>query len=186
MHSTDSNQSNPFTVPAEYEGIHFSSEECHSSGKRSGQTPLEQPISDLTAEGGFVQTEMEDSDDPSVTGIPLSKTPIMKMKSKSEPKRIAVSLKGTSESEAVTESEMELEPLEASVMGTSMAPELMSPLLTESVKPSVLVNISNPFVADQKKLVMNPATVFSGRLGTVAFCLAGPAECSNSTSNTNK
>uniref|UniRef100_A0A8C1SKF5 Zinc fingers and homeoboxes protein 1 n=1 Tax=Cyprinus carpio TaxID=7962 RepID=A0A8C1SKF5_CYPCA len=120
MHSTDSNQMNPFTVPTEHEGIHFSSEECRSSGKRSGQTSLEQPISDLIAEGGFVQTEMEDSDDPSVTGIPLSKTPIMKMKSKSEPKRIAVSLKGMSESEAVTESEMELEPLEASVMGTSM------------------------------------------------------------------
>uniref|UniRef100_A0A673MYT9 Zinc fingers and homeoboxes protein 1 n=1 Tax=Sinocyclocheilus rhinocerous TaxID=307959 RepID=A0A673MYT9_9TELE len=120
VHNTDSNQSNPFTVPTEYEGIHFSSEDCRSSRKRSGQTPLEQPISDLTAEGGFVQSEMEDSDDPSVTGIPLSKTPIMKMKSKSEPKRIAMSLKGTSESEAVTESEMELEPLEASVMSSSM------------------------------------------------------------------
>lgn len=171
MHSTDSNQSNPFTVPTEYEGIHFSSEDCRSSGKRSGQTPLEQPISDLTAEGGFVQTEMEDSDDPSVTGIPLSKTPIMKMKSKSEPKRIAVSLKGTSESEAVTESEMELEPLEASVMGNFMAPELMSPLLTESVKPSVLVNISNPLVADQKRLVMNPATVLPASLAQVLSAL---------------
>uniref|UniRef100_A0A8C1SLQ8 Zinc fingers and homeoboxes protein 1 n=1 Tax=Cyprinus carpio TaxID=7962 RepID=A0A8C1SLQ8_CYPCA len=171
MHSTDSNQMNPFTVPTEHEGIHFSSEECRSSGKRSGQTSLEQPISDLIAEGGFVQTEMEDSDDPSVTGIPLSKTPIMKMKSKSEPKRIAVSLKGMSESEAVTESEMELEPLEASVMGTSMAPELMSPLLTESVKPSVLVNISNPVVADQKKLVMNPATVLPASLAQVLSAL---------------
>uniref|UniRef100_A0A8C2BWF1 Zinc fingers and homeoboxes protein 1 n=1 Tax=Cyprinus carpio TaxID=7962 RepID=A0A8C2BWF1_CYPCA len=120
MHRTDSNQMNPFTVPTEHEGIHFSSEDGRSSGKRSGQTSLEQPISDLIAEGGFVQTEMEDSDDPSVTGIPLSKTPIMKMKSKSEPKRIAVSLKGMSESEAVTESEMELEPLEASVMVSSI------------------------------------------------------------------
>ncbi len=170
MH-TDSNQSNHFTLLTEYEGIHFSSEDCRSSGKRSGQTPLEQPISDLTAEAGFVQTEMEDSDDPSVTGIPLSKTPIMKMKSKSEPKRIAVSLKGTSESEAVTESEMELEPLEASVMGSSMAPELMSPLLTESVKPSVLVNISNPFVADQKKLFMNSATVLPASLAQVLSAL---------------
>ncbi|KAL0171454.1 hypothetical protein M9458_031765, partial [Cirrhinus mrigala] len=146
-------------------------EDCRSSGKRSGQTSLEQPISELTAESGFVQTEMEDSDDPSVTGIPLSKTPIMKMKTKSEPKRIAVSLKGTSEGEAVTESEMELEPLEASVMGTSMAPELMSPLLTESVKPNVLVNISNPVVADQKKLVMNPATVLPAGLAQVLSAL---------------
>ncbi|XP_073703609.1 zinc fingers and homeoboxes protein 1-like [Garra rufa] len=161
----------PMETETEYEGIHFQSEDCRSSGKRSGQTSLEQPISDLTAEGGFVQTEMEDSDDPSVTGIPLSKTPIMKMKTKSEPKRIAVSLKGTSESEAVTESEMELEPLEASVMGTSMAPELMSPLLTESVKPSVLVNISNPVVADQKKLVMNPATVLPAGLAQVLSAL---------------
>uniref|UniRef100_A0A672SWA3 Zinc fingers and homeoboxes protein 1 n=1 Tax=Sinocyclocheilus grahami TaxID=75366 RepID=A0A672SWA3_SINGR len=136
--NTDSNQSNPLIVPTEHEGIHSSSEECRSSGKRSGQTSLEQPISDLIAEGGFVQKEM---------------TPIMKMKSKSEPKRIAVSLKGTSESEAVIESEMELEPLEASVM------------------PSVLVNISNPVVADQKKLVMNSATVFPAGLAQVLSAL---------------
>lgn len=157
-------------VFTEYEGCHFSGEDCRASGKRSGQTSLEQPVSDLTAEGGFVQTEMEDSDDPSVTGISLSKTPIMKLKSKSEPKRIAVSLKGTSESEMVPEGEMELEPLEASVMSSSMAVEMMSPLLTECVKP-VLVNISNPVVAEQKKVVMNPTTVLPAGLAQVLSAL---------------
>lgn len=117
-----------------------------------------------------MQTEMEDSDDPSVTGISLSKTPIMKLKSKSEPKRIAVSLKGTSESEMVPEGEMELEPLEASVMSSSMAVEMMSPLLTESVKP-VLVSISNPVVAEQKKVVMNPTTVLPAGLAQVLSAL---------------
>lgn len=158
-------------VFTEYEGCHFSGDDCRASGKRSGQTSQEAPVSDLTAEGGFVQTEMEDSDDPSVTGISLSKTPIMKLKSKSEPKRIAVSLKGSSESEIVPESEMELEPLEASVMGSSLAAEIMSPLLTESVKPSVLVNISNPVIAEQKKLVMNPATVLPAGLAQVLSAL---------------
>ncbi|XP_051577338.1 zinc fingers and homeoboxes protein 1-like [Myxocyprinus asiaticus] len=161
----------PMETETEYEGCHFSSEDCCSSGKRSGQSSLEQPISDLTAEGGFLQTEIEDSDDPSVSGISLSKTPIMKMKSKSEPKRIAMSLKGTSESETVAESEMELEPLEASVMGTPMAGELLSPLLADSAKPSVLVNISNPVVADQKKLVMNSATVLPAGLAQVLSAL---------------
>nr|XP_055067053.1 zinc fingers and homeoboxes protein 1-like [Misgurnus anguillicaudatus] len=161
----------PMETETEYDGCHLSSEDCHSSGKSSGQTSIEQPVSNLTAEGGCVLTEMEDSDDPSVTGISLSKTPIMKMKSKSEPKRIAMSLKGSSESEIVPESEMELEPLEASVMGSSMTGELMSPLLTESVKPSVLVNISNPVVADQKKLIMNPATVLPAGLAQVLSAL---------------
>ncbi|XP_051574356.1 zinc fingers and homeoboxes protein 1-like [Myxocyprinus asiaticus] len=161
----------PMETETEFEGCHFSSEDGRSSGKRSGPLSLEHPISDLTAEGGFIQTEMEDSDDPSVSGISLSKTPIMKMKNKPEPKRIAVSLKGTNENETVAESEMELEPLEASVMGTSMTGELLSPLLTDSIKPSVLVNISNPVVADQKKLVMNPATVLPAGLAQVLSAL---------------
>ncbi|XP_073782718.1 zinc fingers and homeoboxes protein 1 [Danio rerio] len=160
----------PMETETEYEGSHFSNEDCRSSGKRSGQTSQEQAVSDLTTEGGFVQPDMEDSDDPSVTGIPLSKTPIMKMKSKSEPKRIAMSLKGNSESETVAESEIELEPLEASVMGTAIGAELISPILTESVKPSVLVNISNPMI-DQKKLVMNPATVLPAGLAQVLSAL---------------
>lgn len=157
----------PMETETEYEGCHFSGDDCRASGKRSGQTPLEQPVSDLTAEGGL-QTEMEDSDDPSVTGISLSKTPIMKLKSKSEPKRIAMSLKGSSESEIVPESEMELEPLVASVMSSA---EMMSPLLTESVKPSILVNISNPVVAEQKKVVMNTATVLPAGLAQVLSAL---------------
>uniref|UniRef100_A0A671MAC2 Zinc fingers and homeoboxes protein 1 n=1 Tax=Sinocyclocheilus anshuiensis TaxID=1608454 RepID=A0A671MAC2_9TELE len=148
VHNTDSNQSNPFTVPTEYEGIHFSSEDCRSSGKRSGQTPLEQPISDLTAEGGFVQTEMEDSDDPSVTGIPLSKTPIMKMKSKSEPKRIAMSLKGTSESEAVTESEMELDAQTQLLIPVSSIPTYNAAMDSNAVLVNTYKKFPYPSVSE--------------------------------------
>ncbi|TRZ00446.1 hypothetical protein DNTS_004046 [Danionella cerebrum] len=153
----------PMETETEYEGNY---EDCHSSGKWSGQTSIDQSVSDLTKECSFVQPEMEDSDDPSITGISLSKTPIMKMKSKGEPKRIAVSLKGTSESEAVAESELELESTEVSVTG-----DIMSPVLTEPAKPGVLVNISNPVMADPKKLVMNPATVLPAGLAQVLSAL---------------
>lgn len=128
---------------------------------------VEQSASDLTVEGG-IQTETEDIEDPSVTGISLSKTPIMKRKS--EPKKIAVSLKGTDESDTFLESEGDLEPLEASVLGSSLT-ELANPVLAESAKSGVFVSISNPTSAEQKKPVVNTATVLPAGLAQVLSAL---------------
>ncbi|XP_076869022.1 zinc fingers and homeoboxes protein 1 [Brachyhypopomus gauderio] len=155
-------------VPMETEG-EYEDSLGHSAGKRSSQSTVEQSAADLTSEGSFVPAEMEDSDDPSVTGISLSKTPIMKKKSKPEPKRIAVSLKGTDESDVLVEGEGDLEPPEASVVGT-MAGEIVNSVLSES-KPGVLVSIPNPVTAEQKKLVMNPATVLPAGLAQVLSAL---------------
>ncbi|XP_063155712.1 zinc fingers and homeoboxes protein 1 [Candoia aspera] len=63
--------------------------------KRNNQTIFEQTVNDLTFDGSFVQEEkaeeeLEGSESP-LTGISISKTPIMKMmKNKNEAKRIVV------------------------------------------------------------------------------------------------
>lgn len=133
----------------------------HSSGedgatctgvKRSNQPTLEQTLSDLLSDGGYTQHETEESDDPASAGISLSKTPIMKMRGKWEPKRIAVSLKAAEESDGMGESEGEQEPIEAPLGLGSLTPvEKMSPHYTESMKHSVLLNIPNTMSSEQKK-----------------------------------
>ncbi|KAM4633629.1 zinc fingers and homeoboxes protein 1 [Polymixia lowei] len=69
-----------------------------TSLKRSAANPLEDLGGDQPALEQQCDTSEEGGEDPSVVAaISLSKTPIMRMKSKSEPKRIAVSLKSTDE-----------------------------------------------------------------------------------------
>lgn len=95
----------------------------------------------------------------------------MKKKSKVEPKRIAMSLKGTDECDALVESEGDPEPMEASVLGTSAAVEMLNPILAESAKPGVLVSIPNPVPTEPKKPVMNPAAVLPAGLAQVLSAL---------------
>ncbi|XP_013909566.1 PREDICTED: zinc fingers and homeoboxes protein 1 [Thamnophis sirtalis] len=63
--------------------------------KRNNQTIFEQTVNDLTFDGGFVQEdktgEESEGSESQLTGISISKTPIMKMmKNKNETKRIVV------------------------------------------------------------------------------------------------
>lgn len=107
---------------------------------------------------------MEDSEDPSITGISLSKTPIMKKKP--EPKRIAVSLKGADEGDSLIESEGDPESMEVTITA-----DMTNPILGDSTKPGVFVGISNPSPAEQKKPVVNPATVLPAGLAQVLSAL---------------
>ncbi|MCJ8745552.1 hypothetical protein PDJAM_G00131380 [Pangasius djambal] len=150
-------------VPLDSEGEHEDSL-SHAAGKRPSQTAVEQSVTDLTAEGN-VQAETEDSEDPSITGISLSKTPIMKKKP--EPKRIAVSLKGAEEGDSLIESEGDPESVEAS----SITADMTNPILGDSTKPGVFVGIPNPSPAEQKKPVVNPATVLPAGLAQVLSAL---------------
>lgn len=151
-------------VPLDSEGEHEDSL-SHAAGKRSSQTAVEQSVTDLTAEGNVAQAETEDGEDPSVTGISLSKTPIMKKKP--EPKRIAVSLKGAEDCDSLIESEGDLESMEAS----SITADMTNPILGDSTKPGVFVGIHNPSPAEQKKPVVNPATVLPAGLAQVLSAL---------------
>ncbi|KAJ8395291.1 hypothetical protein AAFF_G00034930 [Aldrovandia affinis] len=138
--------------------------------KRNNQTIFEQTVNDLTFDGSFVQQlEGEGGEDVPVSGIPLSKTPIMKMKNKVEPKRFAVSQKSAEESEVKVESEGEQEPKEAALVGTP-APA-MTPIPVEHVKPSIIVNCSNLLQAEPKKTIINSATMFPASLAQVLSAL---------------
>ncbi|XP_007242154.2 zinc fingers and homeoboxes protein 1 isoform X1 [Astyanax mexicanus] len=159
-------------VPMETEGGEDHEDSVsHSAGKRPSQTTVEQSATDLTTDASFAQPETEESEDPSVTAISLSKTPIMKKKSKPESKRIAVSLKGTDESDALVESEGDPEPMEASVLGASITADMMNPVSSESAKPGLLVSIPNPVSSEQKKPVLNPAAVLPAGLAQVLSAL---------------
>lgn len=150
--------------PLDSEGEHEDSL-SHASGKRSSQTAVEQSVTDLTAEGNVVQAETEDGEDPSTTAISLSKTPIMKKKP--EPKRIAVSLKGAEDCDSLIESEGDPESMEAS----SFTADMTNPILGDSMKPGVFVSIPNLSPAEQKKPVVNNATVLPAGLAQVLSAL---------------
>ncbi|XP_061112358.1 zinc fingers and homeoboxes protein 1-like [Conger conger] len=134
--------------------------------KRNNQTIFEQTVNDLTFDGSFVQQEAgEEGEDISVSGIPLSKTPIMKMKNKAEPKRIAVSHKVAEEDEVKVESEGEQEPKEVTSVPA------ITPVPVEQVKPSIVVNCSNLLQAEPKKTIINSATVLPASLAQVLSAL---------------
>lgn len=121
----------------------------------SDQPAQEQPC-DATEDGG--------ADPAAVAAISLSKTPIMRMKTKSEPKRIAVSLKSADEAvEGIGvggdgEPGTELEPIEAPL--GQMTP--MEMLLQDSMKlgGGMLVNMG---LEQQKKSpAFNPTVLPAG------------------------
>ena len=157
---------------SEHDGRHFTGEDSFARMKRQSQTAILDPSPpDLTYEGGFSQPDMEDSEDPSASSISLSKTPIMKMKSKSEPKRIAMSLKGADEGDTVPDSDGEPEPMDTSSAVAPIPVEMLSQIHVDPTKSNILVNIPSPLVADAKKTVFNQATVLPAGLAQVLSAL---------------
>ncbi|XP_024123325.1 zinc fingers and homeoboxes protein 1 [Oryzias melastigma] len=123
----------------------------------SGDSSLQDQQKDSPGEGG--------ADPAAVSAISLSKTPIMRLRTKSEPKRIAVSLKSVDEIAeglaAADERELgaELEPIEAPL--GPMTPVEM--FLHDSVKfggGSFLY--SPPSEQQRKSSVLNPTVVPAG------------------------
>ncbi|XP_044062605.1 zinc fingers and homeoboxes protein 1-like isoform X2 [Siniperca chuatsi] len=142
------------------------SEVLSPSLKRSATNPPEDPASDQPTQEQQCDTPEEGGADPAAAAaISLSKTPIMRMKTKSEPKRIAVSLK--SADEAVEgfggggEGELggEQEPIEAPL--GPMTPVEM--LLHDSMKlggGGLLV--SPPSEQQRKSSTLNPTVLPAG------------------------
>ncbi|XP_018539437.1 zinc fingers and homeoboxes protein 1 [Lates calcarifer] len=142
------------------------SEVLDPSLKRSTANPLEDPSNDQQTQEQQCDTPEEGGADPaSVGAISLSKTPIMRMKTKSEPKRIAVSLK--SADEAVdgfgggVEGEVggEQEPIEAPL--GPMTPVEM--LLHDSMKLGGGGLLVSPHSEQQRKSsILNPTVLPAG------------------------
>lgn len=61
--------------------------------KRNNETIFQQTVNDLTFDGSFVKVEDDEAEETSRKGIALSKTPIMRIKSRPEPKKFAASHK---------------------------------------------------------------------------------------------
>lgn len=141
--------------------------EAHGpSVKRSATNPPDDLSSDQQAQEPQSDTQEEaPADSASVTAISLSKTPIMRMKTKSEPKRIAVSLKSADEGVesfgAGGEGEVggEQEPIEAP-LGPMMPVDM---LLHDSMKlggGGLLV--SPPSEQQRKSSALNPTVLPAG------------------------
>ncbi|XP_077576302.1 zinc fingers and homeoboxes protein 1 [Stigmatopora nigra] len=104
-------------------------------------------------------------DTTSIGAISLSKTPIMRMKAKSEPKRIAVSNKASDEAveyfEGGVEAEMEgeQEPIEA-LLGPMVSVEM---LLNDSMKFGTgNLLVSQAFEQPRKSSILNPTVIPPG------------------------
>ncbi|XP_029360769.1 zinc fingers and homeoboxes protein 1 [Echeneis naucrates] len=142
------------------------SEAPDPSFKRSAINPPDDPTSDQPNQEQQCDMPDEGGGDPaSVTAISLSKTPIMRMKTKSEPKRIAVSLKSSDESAdnfgGGVEGEVggEQEPIEAPL--GPMTPVEM--LLQDSMKlGGGGLFINSPSEQPRKSSILNPTVLPAG------------------------
>ncbi|KAI1894208.1 hypothetical protein AGOR_G00113460 [Albula goreensis] len=132
-----------------------------ATAKRGARTISEQASA---FDGDPMQQEAGDSEDVAVHGISLSKTPIMKMKSKAEAKRIAVSHKMVTEGDGRVEGE-ETVPMVTPVPAEGAVPPV------EPVKPSVIVSNPNPIPAEPKKAVVNPTAVLPAGLAQILSAL---------------
>ncbi|KAJ8000139.1 hypothetical protein DPEC_G00201740 [Dallia pectoralis] len=109
--------------------------------KRNNQTIFEQRVNDLTFDGGFVKEE--ENEDTSCKGIALSKTPIMKVKSKGDAKKFAGSHKMADLSVIKVESDAEDESEVAPPPGTSTAVVVSTPVTVQPIQQSIMVNSPN-------------------------------------------
>ncbi|XP_054477781.1 zinc fingers and homeoboxes protein 1-like isoform X2 [Anoplopoma fimbria] len=134
--------------------------------KRSATNPPEDLSSDQPIQEQQCDTPEEGGADPAaIAAISLSKTPIMRMKTKSEPKRIAVSLKSTDEAVegfgrgGEGEVEGDQEPIEAPL--GPMTPVEM--LLHDSMKLGGGGLLVSPYSEHQRKAAtLNPTVLPPG------------------------
>ncbi|XP_068999429.1 zinc fingers and homeoboxes protein 1-like [Embiotoca jacksoni] len=137
-----------------------------TSLKRSAADPPEDPSSDQPTQEQPSDAPEEGGADPAaVAAISLSKTPIMRMKTKSEPKRITVSLKSADEAAegfgGGSEGELggEQEPIEAPL--GPMTPVEM--LLHDSMKlGGAGLLLSQPSEHHRKSSILNPTVLPAG------------------------
>ncbi|KAL6108850.1 zhx1 [Pungitius sinensis] len=142
--------------------------------KRTALNPPEDLRSDQPTQDQRSDAPEEGGEDPAaIAAISLSKTPIMRMKTKSEPKRIAVSLKSTDEAvegfgrEGEGEMDGDQEPIEAPL--GPMTPVEM--LLHDSMKLGGGGLLVSPYSEQQRKAATLNPTVLPAGLAQVLSAL---------------
>lgn len=119
--------------------------------KRNNETIFQQTVNDLTFDGSFVKVEDEEAEESSRKSIALSKTPIMRTKSRPDPKKFSASLKMAIDDVIKVESddeddENEDPPTLSPVPMTPGAPRLIpvsTPVQVQAVPQSIVVNSPN-------------------------------------------
>ncbi|XP_008302469.1 zinc fingers and homeoboxes protein 1-like [Stegastes partitus] len=120
--------------------------------KRNNETIFQQTVNDLTFDGSFVKVEDDEAEDMSRKGIALSKTPIMRIKSRSEPKKFAthkMAVDDVIKVESDDEDEENKEPptlSPAPMTPAAVAPRLIpvsAPVQVQAVPQSIVVNSPN-------------------------------------------
>ncbi|XP_040909255.1 zinc fingers and homeoboxes protein 1-like [Toxotes jaculatrix] len=121
--------------------------------KRNNETIFQQTVNDLTFDGSFVKVEDDEAEDTSRKGIALSKTPIMRIKSRPDPKKFAATHKMALDDVIKVESDDEddenkepptLSP--APMTPAAVAPRLIpvsTPVQVQAVPQSIVVNSPN-------------------------------------------
>lgn len=122
--------------------------------KRNNETVFQQTVNDLTFDGSFIKDEEDELEDTSRKAIPLSKTPIMRIRSRAEPKKFAAAQKTPLgdvikvESDDEEDGDREPPALSPAPMNLSAAvtPRLVpvtTPLQLQAVPQSIVVNAPN-------------------------------------------
>lgn len=119
--------------------------------KRNNETIFQQTVNDLTFDGSFIKEEEDEAKEASHRGIALSKTPIMKLKNRSEPKKFGVSHNTAFEDVIKVESDDEdnenKEPPTLSpapmMPGAPCLVPVSTPLPVQTVAQSIVVNNPN-------------------------------------------
>ncbi|XP_023276555.1 zinc fingers and homeoboxes protein 1-like, partial [Seriola lalandi dorsalis] len=121
--------------------------------KRNNETIFQQTVNDLTFDGSFVKVEDDEVEETSRKGIAFSKTPIMRIKSRLEPKKFAAAHKMAVDDIIKVESDDEddenkepptLSP--APMTPAAVAPRLIpvsTPVQVQAVPQSIVVNSPN-------------------------------------------
>ena len=117
--------------------------------KRNNETIFQQTVNDLTFDGSFVKVEDDEAEDVTRKSIALSKTPIMRIRSRPEPKKFSTSYKMADvikvESEDEDDENKEPPTLSPAPM-TPGAPRLVSvstPVQVQAIPQSIVVNSPN-------------------------------------------
>lgn len=122
--------------------------------KRNNETIFQQTVNDLTFDGSFVKLEDDEAEETSRKGIALSKTPIMRIKSRLEPKKFTTAHKAAANDVIKVESDDEddenkepptLSPAPMTPASAS-APRLIpvsTPVQVQAVPQSIVVNSPN-------------------------------------------
>ncbi|XP_042371424.1 zinc fingers and homeoboxes protein 1-like, partial [Plectropomus leopardus] len=152
--------------------------------KRNNETIFQQTVNDLTFDGSFVKVEDDEAEETSRKSIALSKTPIMRIKSRPEPKKFTASHKMMAVDDVIKvesddeDDENKEPPTLSPAPMTPVAPRLIpvsTAVQVQAVPQSIVVN--SPNVLQIKGGSGGGAVLPPGTLAQVLSALQNQQNC---------